>query len=117
MTKCYVCDKEIKETDNCLELTVGKLNEIGLFTPETDIAYAHESCYKMNREEKATPVIKHDHICKECGKPAEISTENIWTSYKIDSEGNFTANNDIDDETIEVYFWCKECFEHSGTWD
>ncbi len=57
-----------------------------------------------------------DDKCKECGKPAEITSEKIWTSYVI-KDGKSIKNETIDDETLEVYFWCEKCFNKSESWD
>lgn len=68
---------------------------------------------------KVEEKIKHDHKCKVCGKPAEITTELTWIVYDLDSEGNYNENTDYDREIHhdEVNYFCYACFEKGGNWN
>ena len=63
-----------------------------------------------------------EEVCKECGKIAEATTEKVWQSYLIvrNEEGkvvDYKSNDELDEETIEVYHWCRECLSNSDSWD
>jgi len=53
--------------------------------------------------------IEHEYICDKCGEPATRSVQDIWKSYEITDNGDFTENNTWDGNTNE--FYCEDCYE------
>lgn len=61
--------------------------------------------------------IKHDYICRNCGRPAEIQTQKVWMAFLIDGDGNFTEDPNTDRESVDQYFYCMDCYDLNGYWD
>ena len=109
--RCFICQKKLPYGDNCVNLTVGSIQENG-FEPESHIpynsyqpAFAHEDCWEEMEEEMLERLNCPDDetepkelICSICKNEIELADLFAIKQLGFLKVSDFSPNGEVADE-------------------